>query len=109
MGHPMLGAPRVGLLRQNRIVPSDDVDPKRVRLGLAMVSLVFLVSLALAALVDDPLGRAVMAAIALSAILRAVLLARSVRRVTRPSGPGVAGADPPSGRVRRRVLFVDGR
>jgi hypothetical protein len=60
--------------------PRDDIDPRRVRFGLVVVTVVFLVSLALAALIDDRLGRAIMAAIALSAVLRAVLLVRSIRR-----------------------------
>ncbi len=61
-------------------MPSDDVDPRRVRIGLVLVSIVFLVSLVLALTVDDPLGRAVMAAIALSAVLRAMLIVRSLRK-----------------------------
>jgi hypothetical protein len=60
--------------------PRAEIDPKRIRLGLALVTAVFLVSLVLAAIIDDRLGRAVMAAIALSSLLRAVLLVRSVRR-----------------------------
>jgi hypothetical protein len=60
--------------------PPAEIDPKRIRLGLAIVSVVFLVSLVLAAIINDPLGRAVMAAIALSAIIRAGLLIRSVRQ-----------------------------
>jgi hypothetical protein len=49
-------------------------------LGLALVTIAFLVSVVMGVVVDEPLGRAIMTAIAVSAVLRAVLLVRSLRR-----------------------------
>ena len=54
-----------------------------------MVSVAFLVSLVLVAVVDDRLGRSVMVAVALSALIRGALLVRSVRR---PGGMGEPSA-----------------
>jgi hypothetical protein len=59
---------------------SNDVDPRRVRIGLAIVTLIFLVALVLIAVVDDPLGRAMMVVVVLISLVRAALLVRSIRR-----------------------------
>jgi hypothetical protein len=59
---------------------NDDVDPRRVRLGLAILTVVFLVALVLVAVVDDPVGRALMVAVVFIALVRAALLVRSIRR-----------------------------
>ena len=61
-----------------------DVDPqldrRKVRIGLLMVTAVVVVALVLVAVIDDPFGRAVMVGVALVAIVRAFLLTRSLRR-----------------------------
>jgi hypothetical protein len=55
-------------------------DQRKVRIGLAIISTVVLIAIALFLVVDDPVGRAVMFAIALLGIVRAFLLSRSLRR-----------------------------
>jgi hypothetical protein len=61
--------------------PTDpQVDRRKVRIGLAMVSLVVVVALVLFALIDDPIGRALMVAVIALGIGRAYLLSRSLRR-----------------------------
>ena len=56
------------------------MDPRKVRIGLAMVVVAVVVAIALIAVVDSNLVRAVMAGIALLGIVRAFLLYRSIRR-----------------------------
>ena len=56
------------------------VNPRKVRIGLAMISIVVVVALVLIAVIDDPLGRALMFAVAALGIVRAFLLSRSLRR-----------------------------
>lgn len=63
---------------------SPQVDRRRVRLGLAIIGLVLVVALVMVAVVESPAGKAVMFAIALTALVRAFLLARSLRA----GGPG---------------------
>jgi uncharacterized membrane protein len=60
------------------------VNPRKVRLGLAIIGLVLVVALVMMAVVESPAGKAVMFAIALTALVRAYLLARSLRS----EGPG---------------------
>jgi hypothetical protein len=67
-------------LRHNESVPDNQPDARRIRVGLALVTVAFLASIVLVFAVRDPLGRAVMAAIAASALLRGALLVRSLRR-----------------------------
>lgn len=59
---------------------SDEVDPTKVRIGLAIVSVAFLAALAVALLVDDPTARAIMGLVMFLAFVRAALLVRSLRR-----------------------------
>jgi hypothetical protein len=54
-------------------------DRRKVRLGLAIVSVVTVVAIVLVVLVDSALGKAVMFAVALTALVRAFLLTRSLR------------------------------
>lgn len=54
-------------------------DRQKVRMGLAVISLVLLVAVVLMLMIDDRLGHAVMFAVALTAIIRAYLLTRSLR------------------------------
>ena len=58
----------------------NEVDPRRVRIGLAILTVVFLIALVLVAVVDDPVGRAMMVAVVFISIVRAWLLVRSIRR-----------------------------
>jgi hypothetical protein len=60
--------------------PSEDYDRRKIRAGLAIVTVVVLAALILMAVIDSGLGRAVMFAIAVTAFVRAFLLARSLRR-----------------------------
>lgn len=61
--------------------PSDQgVDSRKVRVGLIVVAIVVLVAAVLVAVLDDPVGRAVMGAVAAVGIVRAFLLSRSLRR-----------------------------
>ena len=60
--------------------PDPQLDPRKVRLGLAMVSIVVVVAVALLFVIDDPLGRAVMFGVAALGVTRAFLLTRSLRR-----------------------------
>jgi hypothetical protein len=56
------------------------MDPRKVRIGLAMVVLTVVVAVALITVVDSNVVRAVMAGVALLGIVRAFLLFRSIRR-----------------------------
>ena len=60
--------------------PDQELDPRKVRMGLALVVAVVIVAVVLIAIVDDPVGRAVMAGVAALAVVRAFLLSRSLRR-----------------------------
>ena len=60
--------------------PTPELDPRKVRTGLAIVTAVFVVAAVLIVVIDDPFGRAVMAAVAALAVVRAFLLSRSLRR-----------------------------
>lgn len=55
------------------------VDRHKVRLGLAIIGLVLVVALVMVVVVEAPAGKALMFAIALTALVRAYLLARSLR------------------------------
>ena len=62
------------------------MDPRKVRIGLAMVVGTVIVAIALFTVVDSTLVRAVMAGIAVLGIVRAFLLYRSIRREQAPGG-----------------------
>jgi hypothetical protein len=59
-------------------------DQRKVRMGLALVTVVVFVAGTLVVVVDDPFGRAVMLAVAALGFVRAYLLTRSLRRDARP-------------------------
>ena len=62
-------------------MPGDEeVQPAKVRTGLAIVSAAFLVALVVALVVDDPTARLIMGLVMFSAFVRAALLVRSLRR-----------------------------
>jgi hypothetical protein len=67
--------------------PPDQLDPRKVRIGLVMIAAVVVIALGLAAVVDSDLGRAIMVGIAVLGVVRAWLLYRSLRRrgLTGPS------------------------
>ena len=60
-------------------MPEQEMDPRKVRIGLAMVVLTVVVAVALLVVVDSTVVRAAMAGIALLGIVRAFLLYRSIR------------------------------
>ena len=57
----------------------------RVRIGLAIIGIVIAVALLLTATIDSTAGKAVMGAIALTALVRAYLLFRSLRGERSPA------------------------
>jgi hypothetical protein len=69
-------------MRDSRTVEerSTDIDPRKVRVGLAVVALIFVASVVLFFVVDDPLGRAIFFAVGVVCLVRVGLLARWVRR-----------------------------
>jgi len=61
-------------------------DPRKVRIGLALICAVVVIALAAMAAIDDPFGRALMFAVAATAFVRAYLLFRWLRRSEQGSG-----------------------
>lgn len=59
---------------------AQETDPRKVRIGLIVIVIVVVVAAVLVAVLDDPVGRAVMLAVAAVGIVRAFLLSRSLRR-----------------------------
>jgi hypothetical protein len=56
------------------------IDRRKIRIGLALISLVVIAAVILMFVVEAPAGKAVMFAIAVTAFVRAFLLSRSLRR-----------------------------
>ena len=54
-------------------------DPRKVRQGLAIIAAVVVVALVLLFVLEEPIAKAVMLAVALSGFVRAFLLSRSLR------------------------------
>jgi hypothetical protein len=65
--------------------PAPEVDRRRVRAGLAIVTLVLLVALVLLFVVDSALGRVILGAIVVFTIVRATLIVRREKGVLRSS------------------------
>jgi hypothetical protein len=61
----------------------NEFDPKRVRAGLAVLSLVVVAALVLAVVLDEPVARLLMIGIVLFTAMRMYLLTRRVRRDAR--------------------------
>jgi hypothetical protein len=59
-------------------------DPRKVRQGLAIIAAVVMVAVVLLIVLDEPLAKAVMLAVALSGFVRAYLLSRSLRAERKP-------------------------
>lgn len=57
-----------------------DINPKKVRQGLAVVTVILLVSAVMVVVADDAIGKSIFFAIAGLTLLRAALLARWLRR-----------------------------
>jgi hypothetical protein len=64
---------------QTRAMPEQQLDPRKVRIGLAIIVVTVVIAVVLLAVVDSTLVRAVMAGIAVLGIVRAFLLYRSIR------------------------------
>jgi hypothetical protein len=62
------------------VPPDGGIDRTRVRIGLAIVTLVALVALVLVFVVDSVVGKAIMFAVAATAFVRLVLLVRDIRQ-----------------------------
>lgn len=60
--------------------PAPEISRTKIRIGLALISLVVIAALVLVFLIEAPAGKAVMFAIALTAFVRAFLLSRDLRR-----------------------------
>ena len=56
------------------------MNPAKVRIGLAIISVVVLVAVVLFFVVEAPAGKAVMLAVAVTAFVRVAMLLRSLRR-----------------------------
>jgi hypothetical protein len=57
-----------------------EINPTKVRIGLAVLAIVLIVALGMIAVIDSPAGKALMFAIAATVLVRAFLLFRSLRR-----------------------------
>ncbi len=57
----------------------DQRDPRKVRLGLAIICLVVVIAVGMIAVIDAPAGKALMFAVAATAFVRAALLFRWLR------------------------------
>lgn len=55
------------------------MDRRKIRIGLAIITVVLVVSMVMVVLVAAPAGKAVMFAIALTALVRLYLMTRSLR------------------------------
>ena len=56
------------------------VNQKKIRIGLAIITAIFVASLIMVVVVGDPIGKAVFAAVGLVCVVRMVLLVRWLRR-----------------------------
>jgi hypothetical protein len=66
----------------------DEVNVTKVRVGLAIIGVVVVVALGLAVVIDAPFGRAIMFAVALTAMVRAYMIYRSLRREQQEQATG---------------------
>jgi hypothetical protein len=62
-----------------------EINPTKVRIGLAVLAVVLIVALGMIAVIESPAGKALMFAIAATVLVRAFLLFRSLRREQQPS------------------------
>ncbi|MDP1820539.1 MAG: hypothetical protein Q8K58_11720 [Acidimicrobiales bacterium] len=60
-------------------VTPPELDRRKIRIGLAIISLVVVVAIMMVVVIEAPAGKAVMFAIAVTAFVRAYLLSRSLR------------------------------
>ncbi len=59
---------------------SPKLNPRKIRLGLVLIAVVFIASVALFLVVDDTVGQAIFFGLAVLALVRAVSLVRWLRR-----------------------------
>jgi hypothetical protein len=62
------------------VASEDDVDRTRVRVGLVVVTVTFVIALTGLLLIDNGFAKAVMGLVMFTAVVRAFLLTRSIRR-----------------------------
>ena len=62
-----------------------EINPTKVRIGLAVLAVVLIVAIGMIAVIESPAGKALMFAIAATVLVRAFLLFRSLRREQQPS------------------------
>lgn len=55
-------------------------NPRKIRMGLALITVVFVASVVLMFVVSEPIGRAIFFAVAVVALVRVVSLVRWLRR-----------------------------
>jgi hypothetical protein len=67
-------------------MPEDAPNPRKVRIGLAVLTVVVIAAVVAAFLIDSPFGKAIMVAIAFTVLVRAYLIVRWIRH------GGAAGA-----------------
>jgi hypothetical protein len=79
---PSAWATSHGALRmdQTHAMPEQEIDPRKVRIGLAIVVVSVVIAVALIAVVDSTLVRAIMAGVVALGIVRTYMLFRSIRR-----------------------------
>jgi hypothetical protein len=61
-------------------MPDEAPNPKKVRLGLALLTLVVVAAIIAAIVIDSSFGKAIMVAIAFTVLVRAFLIARWLRQ-----------------------------
>ncbi len=67
---------------------ADEVNVAKVRIGLAIIGVVIVLALGLSVVIDSAVGRAIMFAVALTAMVRAYMLYRSLRQEQRETAAG---------------------
>ncbi|MCA1696527.1 MAG: hypothetical protein LC749_18395 [Actinobacteria bacterium] len=65
---------------------SQEPNARKVRIGLVLISVVFVVGIGLIFVIDDPLGRLIMGAVVLFVVIRTALLVRAIKRAQRAGG-----------------------
>jgi hypothetical protein len=56
------------------------IDPVKIRIGLALITVIFAASLVLLIVVQDPIGRAIFFCITLVSLVRVILLVRWLKQ-----------------------------
>jgi hypothetical protein len=61
-------------------MPEEQMNPQKVRIGLAILALVMVAAVVTAVLIDSTIGRAIMVAIVFTVLVRAFLIVRWLRK-----------------------------